>query len=61
MDRLVLLYLACVLAGFALIELPLAGTALASIAPVTFYIGILSVLVFSLILIFKGISALVGK
>jgi hypothetical protein len=61
MDKLVLLFLACVIAGFALIELPLAGTALASIAPVTFYIGILSVLVFSLILIFKGILALVGK
>jgi hypothetical protein len=61
MDKLALLFLACVLAGFALIKLPLAGTALASIAPVTFYIGILSVLVFSLILIFKGILALIDK
>jgi hypothetical protein len=59
MDRLVLLFLA-VLAGFALIRLPLAG-ALAGIEPITSLIGILAVLVFSLVIIFKGILALIGK
>jgi hypothetical protein len=61
MDKPVLLFLACVLAGFALIKLPLAGSFLASIAPITSVIGILAILVFSLVIIFKGIIALVGK
>jgi hypothetical protein len=60
MDKLVLLFLA-VLAGFALIKVPLAGTVLAGIAPITSLIGVLAVLVFSLVLIFKGILALLGK
>ncbi|WP_199427051.1 hypothetical protein [Thermaerobacillus caldiproteolyticus] len=61
MDNFVFLYLACILAGFALINLPLAGSLLAGIQPVTSLIGILTILVFSLVLIFKGIIALVGK
>ncbi|MBA2875429.1 hypothetical protein [Thermaerobacillus caldiproteolyticus] len=61
MDNFVFLYLACILAGFALINLPLAGSLLAGIKPVTSLIGILTILVFSLVLIFKGIIALVGK
>ncbi|MED4968327.1 hypothetical protein [Parageobacillus toebii] len=56
MDKFVFLFLACILAGFALINLPLAG-----IQPITSLIGIVAVLVFSLILIFKGIMALAGK
>jgi hypothetical protein len=61
MDKFVFLFLACILAGFALIKLPLAGSPLASIEPITFFIGILTILVFSLVLIFKGIMALAGK
>jgi hypothetical protein len=57
MDKSAFLFLACILAGFALIKLPLAGTPLAGIEPITFLIGIFAVLVFSVILIFKGIIA----
>jgi hypothetical protein len=61
MDKFVFLFLACILAGFALINVPLAGSPLASIQPITSFIGILAILVFSLVLILKGILALVGK
>ncbi|MBA2875443.1 hypothetical protein [Thermaerobacillus caldiproteolyticus] len=61
MGNFVFLFLACILAGFALINLPLAGSALAAIQPITSLIGILAILVFSLVLIFKGIIALVDK
>ncbi|BDG36459.1 hypothetical protein [Saccharococcus caldoxylosilyticus] len=61
MDKLAFLFLACILAGFALIKLPLAGSPLAGIQPITSLIGILAILVFSLVLIFRGIMALVGK
>jgi hypothetical protein len=59
MDNSAFLYLACILAGFALIRLPLAGSPLAGIEPITSLIGIFAILVFSVILIFKGIIALV--
>ncbi|TKC18886.1 hypothetical protein [Robertmurraya kyonggiensis] len=61
MDRFILLLLAGILAGFALLRVPLAGTFLASIAPVTNVIGILAILVFSLFLIYKGVMAILGK
>ncbi|MEK4485494.1 hypothetical protein MHH81_07790 [Psychrobacillus sp. FSL H8-0484] len=61
MDRFILLMLACILAGFALLKVPLAGTFLAGIEPITNIIGILAIVIFSLILIFKGLVALVGK
>ncbi|WP_147534383.1 hypothetical protein [Bacillus marasmi] len=61
MDRTIFLMLACILAGFALIKVPLAGTFLASISPVTSMIGIIAILVFSLYLIYKGVMAIVGK
>lgn len=61
MDKIAFLFLACILAGFALIKLPLAGTVLVSLQPVTSLIGILAIFVFSIVLIFKGIIALLGK
>jgi hypothetical protein len=61
MNHSAFLFLACILAGFALIKLPLAGSPLAALEPITFLIGILAILVFSFVLIFKGILALVGK
>ena len=61
MDRFILLMLASILAGFALLKVPLAGTFLAGLEPITNIIGILAVVIFSLILIFKGIVALLGK
>jgi len=61
MDRFILLMFACILAGFALLKVPLAGTFLAGLEPITNIIGILAIVIFSLILIFKGLVALVGK
>lgn len=61
MDRTILLMLASILAGFALLKVPLEGTFLASIEPLTTVIGILSIVIFSLFLIFKGVMALLGK
>ena len=61
MDRFILLMLASILAGFALLKVPLAGTFLAGIAPITNIIGILAILIFSLVLIFKGLISLLGK
>ncbi|MFY4777326.1 hypothetical protein [Metabacillus sp. RGM 3146] len=61
MDRLILLMLASILAGFALLKAPIAGTFLAGISPVTNVIGLLAIVVFSLYLIYKGVMALFGK
>jgi hypothetical protein len=61
MEKSYLLMLACILAGFALIRVPLGGTFLASLSPITSLIGILAIVVFSLFLIFKGVMALLGK
>ncbi|MBB6445308.1 hypothetical protein [Bacillus benzoevorans] len=61
MDRLILLMLAGLLAGLALMNIPLEDTFLASIVPITDIIGVLSVLVFSLFLIYKGITAMFSK
>lgn len=61
MDRLILLMLASILAGFALIKVPLSGTFLAGLEPITDIIGIVAVLLFSLFLIFKGLMGLLGK
>lgn len=61
MDRLIHFMLASILAGFALLRVPLAGTFLAGLEPIINLVGILTIVVFSLILIFKGIMALLGK
>ncbi|MCA0149312.1 MULTISPECIES: hypothetical protein [Bacillaceae] len=61
MDRFILLLVAGILSGFALLRAPLNGTFLESVSPVTDIIGILAILVFSLFLIYKGIMAMLGK
>ncbi|MCR8849769.1 hypothetical protein NQ095_15225 [Rossellomorea sp. SC111] len=61
MDRFILLLVAGILSGFALLKVPLDGTFLESVSPVTDIIGILAILVFSLFLIFKGVMAVLGK
>ena len=61
MDRFILLMLASILAGFALLKVPLSGTFLAGLEPITNIIGILAIVIFSLILIYKGLMALLGK
>ncbi|WP_102348524.1 hypothetical protein [Bacillus sp. Marseille-P3661] len=60
MERYPLLFLSCIFAGFALIKVPLTGF-LQPLSPLAFLIGVLSVLVFSCILIFNGIMVLVGR
>lgn len=61
MDRFILLLVAGILSGFALLRVPLNGTFLESVSPVTDIIGILAILVFSLFLFYKGIMAMLGK
>lgn len=61
MDWLILLMLASILAGFALLKVPLAGTFLSGLEPIINLIGILAIVIFSLVLIFKGLMALLGK
>jgi len=61
MDRFILLMLASILAGFALLKVPLTGTFLSGLEPITNIIGILAIVIFSLLLIFKGLMALLGK
>ncbi|KXH81823.1 hypothetical protein [Sporosarcina sp. HYO08] len=61
MDRFILLMLASILAGFALLKVSLTGTFLAGIEPITNLIGILAILIFSVVLIYKGLMAMLGK
>lgn len=61
MDRMILVFLASLLAGFSLIKLSLAGTFLASLEPFTTIIGVLAVIVFSLALIYQGVKTLFNK
>lgn len=61
MDRFILLMLASILAGFALLKVPMSGTFLAGLEPITNLIGILAIVFFSLVLMYKGIMALLGK
>jgi hypothetical protein len=61
MDNRIFLFLATILSGFALIKVPFANSLLESISPVTNILGILTVLVFSLVLIYKGVKSLFLK
>jgi hypothetical protein len=61
MDRFILLMLASILAGFVLLKVPLSGTFLAGLEPITNLIGILAILIFSFVLVYKGLMALLGK
>lgn len=60
MDRHPLLFLSCILAGFALIKVPLSGF-LAPLAPMVMFLGELAILLFSFVLIFQGILFLFGR
>ncbi|MEH6956205.1 hypothetical protein [Neobacillus drentensis] len=61
MDNRIFLFLATILSGFALIRVPLDDSFLESISPVTDIIGILTILIFSLVLIYKGVKSLFTK
>ncbi|MBM7656535.1 hypothetical protein [Neobacillus cucumis] len=61
MDNRIFLFLATILSGFALIKVPLADSFLEGVSPVTNIIGILVVIVFSLVLVYKGVKGLFQK
>ncbi len=52
------LYLACILAGFALIKMPTIGF-LAGLYPFFHIVGALAILIFAFALIYYGIKALI--
>ncbi|WP_227937066.1 hypothetical protein [Alkalihalobacillus deserti] len=60
MNGFPLLYLSCILAGFALVRVPLNGF-LAPLEPLAIIVGVLAILLFSCVLIFKGVMVLIGK
>jgi len=60
-ERVAILFLACILAGFALIKVTEYDTVLTSLHSVFTLVGAITIIVFSFVLIFKGILALVGK
>lgn len=61
MDNRIFLFLATILSGFALIKVPLTDSFFESVSPVADFLGILTVLVFSLVLIYNGIRGLFSK
>ncbi|MEH7238220.1 hypothetical protein [Bacillus sp. JJ1562] len=61
MDKFVFLFVACILAGFALIRVTAYDTVLVSLHPVLTLVGVITIFVFSFVLIFRGILALLGK
>ncbi|ARK31950.1 hypothetical protein [Halalkalibacter krulwichiae] len=58
MDRFIFLMIACIIAGFALLRVSLNGTFLAGIEPITTIIGLITVILFSFVLIFNGVLVL---
>jgi hypothetical protein len=60
MDRLANLFLACILAGFALVHLP-GISFLAGLLSFFHVVGALTILVFSIVLLFLGVKALFNK
>ncbi|WNS77289.1 hypothetical protein RRV45_09975 [Bacillus sp. DTU_2020_1000418_1_SI_GHA_SEK_038] len=61
MHSLALLYLACILAGFALIKVPTSAVISAGIASFFHILGGIAIIVFSLALLYLGVKALIGK
>jgi hypothetical protein len=61
LDKNLLLYFVCMLAGFGLLKVSVAGTFLAGLAPVLTIIGVLAVIVFAVVLLVYGVLALFGR
>ncbi|WP_079525667.1 MULTISPECIES: hypothetical protein [Halobacillus] len=61
MNHLALLYLACILAGFALANLPTSSVITAGIVSFFNIIGGIAIIVFSLALLYLGVKALINK
>jgi len=60
MDRIIFLYLACILAGFALLKVPFIYV-ISSLEPVISLIAVIAIIVFSFLILFKGVLALLGR
>jgi hypothetical protein len=60
LERSPFLYLFCVIAGFALLRVPLTGF-LAPLSPLVVLIGVLAILLFSVVLIIQGVLSLVKR
>jgi hypothetical protein len=60
LERSPFLYLACIIAGFALLRVPLTGI-LQPLSPLVVLIGVLAILLFSLVLIVQGVLCLVKR
>jgi hypothetical protein len=59
MERIILFF-ASMLAGFALIKVPLTGT-FAALDPIATIVGIITILVFALALIYHGVRTLINR
>jgi hypothetical protein len=60
MHHLAALFLACILAGFALVHLPEISF-LAGLSSFFYIVGALAILVFSLVILYLGVKALFTK
>ncbi|MFP5105501.1 hypothetical protein ACSU6B_01825 [Neobacillus sp. C211] len=60
MDRLANLFLACILAGFALVNMPTISF-LAGLSSFFHIVGALAILVFSFVLLYQGVKSLFSK
>ncbi|MFP7297123.1 hypothetical protein [Neobacillus niacini] len=60
LDRSPFLYFFCILAGFALLRVPLTGV-LGTLNPLVDLIGVLAILLFSFVLIIQGVLYLVKR
>ncbi|CAH2713604.1 MULTISPECIES: hypothetical protein [Neobacillus] len=60
MNHVAALFLACILAGFALIKMPVVSF-LAGLSSIFHVVGVLAILVFSFALLYLGVKALFTK
>ncbi|MFT4412317.1 hypothetical protein ACLM5H_00520 [Fredinandcohnia humi] len=61
MDKIIFLFVACIFAGFALLLVSAYDTFLTSLHSIFNLVGVVTIIIFSFVLIFKGILALLGK
>lgn len=59
-DSLLFLYLACILAGFAIIKISTSAI-LVSLKPILVIIAVIVILLFSFLIIWKGLKTLMRK
>jgi amino acid transporter len=60
MNGIVWIYLASILAGYALLHLP-ATTFLSSLAPFFDIVGVIAIIVFSFVLLYTGVKTLFNR